>query len=342
MRKLSLTAALGAGLCLMVAPWRFAGGPPQARQEIAVPPAEELKPYVESLPGTRVKFEMVPIPGGTFRMGSPVTERGRQADEGPRHKVKIRPFWMQKTEMTWEAFDQFAFNKNLMGTPGTSPAANGADAVARPTPPYSDPTFGFGRRGHPIISVSHHAAMEFCRWLSAKTGKTYRLPTEAEWEYACRAGSETAYSFGELPIKLAEYAWFRMNSEDQPHAVGLKKPNPWGLYDMHGNVAEWCLDLYDKGYYKTFDPLVPAEAPVLIPGAQHYPHVVRGGSWNDDGPALRCAARSASKLSWNRQDPQRPQSIWWLTDATHVGFRVVRPLVEQESLKGLKSQVEPL
>jgi formylglycine-generating enzyme required for sulfatase activity len=306
-----------------------------------VPAPAELKPYVETLPGTTVKFEMVPIPGGTFTMGSPPTERGRQPDEGPQHKVTIHPFWMEKTEMTWEVFDQFAFNKSLTKPPGGAPNGNGIDALTRPTPPYSDPTFGYGRKGHPVISVSHHAAMEFCRWLSMKTGKAYRLPTEAEWEYACRAGTKTAYSFGAVPIKLSEYAWFRLNSDDEPHAVALKKPNPWGLYDMHGNVAEWCLDLYDKDYYKTFDPLVPAEVPVLIPGTQHYPHVVRGGSWDDDGLALRSAARSASKLSWNRQDPQRPQSIWWLTDATHVGFRVVRAVEEQDNLKNFKSQVTP-
>lgn len=300
-----------------------------------------MKPYSETLPGTSVKFDMVPIPAGTFTMGSPATERGRLPDEGPQHKVEIRPFWMEKTEMTWDAFDHFAFNKGLAKAAGPAAGSSGADALTRPTPPYADPTFGYGRKGHPIISVSHHAAMEFCRWLSAKTGKTYRLPTEAEWEYACRGGTKTAYSFGAVPVTITQYAWFRMNSEDEPHAVALKKPNPWGLFDMHGNVAEWCLDLYDKDYYKTFDPLVPAEAPVLIPGAQHYPHVVRGGSWDDNAPMLRCAARTASKPSWNRQDPQRPQSIWWLTDGTQVGFRVVRPLEEQENLKGLKSLVVP-
>ena len=321
--------------------WSFSGQPSRTRQERAPATSEPMQSYTEILPGTTVKFDMVPVQGGAFTMGSPATERGRRPDEGPPHKVTIQPFWMEKTEMTWEVFDQFAFNKNLSKPPGANNNGNGADAVTRPTPPYADPTFGYGRKGHPIISIAHHAAMEFCRWLSAKTGKLYRLPTEAEWEYACRAGTKTAYNFGAVPIKLSEYAWFRMNSQDEPHVVGLKKPNPWGLYDMHGNVAEWCLDLYDKQYYKTFDPLVPAAAPVLIPGEQHYPHVVRGGSWDDDGLALRSAARAYSKLSWNRQDPQRPQSIWWLTDGTQIGFRVVRPLAEQENLKGLKSRVTP-
>jgi formylglycine-generating enzyme required for sulfatase activity len=282
---------------------------------------------------------MVPIPGGTFTMGSPTAERGRGLDEGPRHQVVIRPFWMEKTEATWEEYDYFAFNKypskkQAQAADLVTQAERDklADAVTRPTPPYSDPTFGYGRKGHPVISVTHNAAMEYCRWLSAKTGKKYRLPTEAEWEYACRAGSKTAYNFGPTPRDLSRYAWYLDNSESMPHAVALKKPNAWGLYDMHGNVAEWCLDLYDKNYYKTFNPLVPVEAPVLIPGDQQYPHLVRGGSWDDAATRLRCAARRASNLEWNRQDPQRPRSIWWLTDALFVGFRVVRPMGEQEDL----------
>ena len=307
-----------------------------------------MKAYVESMAGGKASFEMVPIPGGTFKMGSPANERGHSADEDPQHQVTVRPFWMGKTEMTWEAFDLYAYDKDIpMGAgKGSTPGAQqsgpaDADAVTRPTSPYSDPTFGYGRKGHPIISISHHAAMEFCRWLSAKTGKTYRLPTEAEWEYACRAGTTTAFSFGPTPRTLSEYAWFEANAEYMPRPVGLKKPNPWGLHDMHGNVAEWCLDLYDKNFYKKFKPLIPAVEPVLIPNAERYPHVVRGGSWDEDPVGLRCAARAASNIDWNQQDPQRPQSIWWLTDALHVGFRVVRPLEEADDLKGLRSKVTP-
>ena len=307
-----------------------------------------MKAYVESMAGGKASFEMVPIPGGTFKMGSPANERGHSADEDPQHQVTVRPFWMGKTEMTWEAFDLYAYDKDIpMGAgKGSTPGAQqsgpaDADAVTRPTSPYSDPTFGYGRKGHPIISISHHAAMEFCRWLSTKTGKTYRLPTEAEWEYACRAGTTTAFSFGPTPRTLSEYAWFEANAEYMPRPVGLKKPNPWGLHDMHGNVAEWCLDLYDKNFYKKFKPLIPAVEPALIPNAERYPHVVRGGSWDEDPVGLRCAARAASNIDWNQQDPQRPQSIWWLTDALHVGFRVVRPLEEVDDLKGLRSKVTP-
>jgi formylglycine-generating enzyme required for sulfatase activity len=129
------------------------------------------------------------------------------------------------------------------------------------------------------------------------------------------------------------------NSSERPHPVGQKKPNPWGLYDIAGNVAEWCLDRYDKDFYRTFKPLIPTLEPVLIPGKEKFPQVARGGSWDDKAPRLRCAGRRASDEDWIGQDPQRPQSIWWLTDALFVGFRVVRPLEEQENLKGLKSKV---
>ena len=119
----------------------------------------------------------------------------------------------------------------------------------------------------PAISMTHHAAMEYCRWLSAKTGKTYRLPTEAEWEYACRAGTKTAYSFGDDPTKLGEYAWYADNSDGTPQIGGKKKPNPWGLYDMHGNVAEWCVDQYDKDFYSTLQVRARL-APVLLPDGE--------------------------------------------------------------------------
>jgi formylglycine-generating enzyme required for sulfatase activity len=309
--------------------------------------APEMQPYTESISGSNVKFDMVPIPGGTFLMGSPATEPHRSPDEGPQHLVKIHPFWMGKTEVTWNEYDRFAFTLGIQRTAGASHAPESeneklADAITRPTPPYADPTFGFGHDGYPAISMTHHAAMEYTRWLSAKTGKTYRLPTEAEWEYACRAGTKTAFSFGDNAQALGEEAWYKKNSGASPHPVGKKKPNPWGLFDMNGNVAEWVLDLYDKDYYKSFDPLTPTDSPVLLPTEKEYPYVARGGSWADDAASLRCAARRASTEDWSKQDPQLPQSIWWHTDATFVGFRIVRPLEEQENLKGLKSKVKKL
>jgi formylglycine-generating enzyme required for sulfatase activity len=310
----------------------------------AVLPAE-MKAYVEPIPGTSLKFEMVPIPGGTFVMGSAPDEPGHSPDEAPAHKVSIAPFWMGKHEVTWDEFDEFAFaydlsrkkreKRDLADQPATEQAA---DAVTRPTPPYADMTFGFGHKGQPAICMTHHAAMEYCRWLSAKTGKVYRLPTEAEWEYACRAGTTTAYSFGDDPEEMKDYAWW-VDTAEQPQPVGKLKPNPWGLHDMHGNVAEWCLDHYVADLYKTLavDPLTIR--PVVLPTQKEYPYVARGGSWDDDADRLRSAARRASDLDWSVQDPQRPQSIWWHTDATFVGFRVVRPLEEQDILRGLRSLV---
>ena len=308
--------------------------------------AAEMKPYVETIPGTDVKFEMLPISGGTFSMGSPASEPTRRADEGPQHEVTIGPFWMGKTEVTWDEYDLFAFSQDIkrkkqQGVDVTQQPARekAADAITRPTPPYADETFGLGRHGQPVICITHHAAMEYCRWLSVKTGKTYRLPTEAEWEYACRAGSKTAYCFGDEPKQVGDYAWYVDNSDGRPHPVAQKKPNAWGLHDMHGNAAEWCLDHYDKAFYGTFKPGVPAPFPVLMPTEKKYPYVVRGGSWDDEAPLLRSAARRASEEDWSMLDPQQPRSIWWRTNATFVGFRVARALEEQENLKGLRSKV---
>ena len=313
--------------------------PDQAKTEA------DMKPYTQAIPGTELKFNMVPIPGGEFLMGSPDSEADREEDEGPQHNVKIAPFWMGTHEVTWDEFDQFCFSLdlkkkaregvNLENQPETEKKA---DAVTRPTPPYADMTFGYGHKNQPAICMTHHAAMEYCRWLSEKTGLTYRLPTEAEWEYACRAGSKTAYFFGDDPDDLEDYAWYVENAE-KPQPVGKKKPNPWGLYDIHGNVSEWCLDQYVPDFYKQFAGGKTTLEPFAPPTAAEYPYVARGGSWDDDPENLRSAARLPSDREWSVQDPQRPQSIWWHTDAHFIGFRVVRPLQEQEALKGVKSLV---
>jgi formylglycine-generating enzyme required for sulfatase activity len=300
----------------------------------------QMTPYIETIPGTTIKFEMVPIPGGTFLMGSPGSEAGRSTDESPQHQVTVRAYWMGRFEVTWDEYDQFAFNQGIINDRvlGKAQQKGVADAVTRPTPPYADESFGYGKGRQPAISMTHHAAMEYCRWLSAVTGKIYRLPTEAEWEYAGRAGSKTAYSFGEDVRKLGDYGWYAENSNGAPQVVGKKKPNAWGLYDMHGNVAEWCIDQFDAEFYGRMKSGVSL-APVLSPNERRYPHVVRGGSWDDDPSRLRSAARQASRKEWSKRDPQRPQSIWWHTEAITVGFRVVRPLEEQEALRGLRSKI---
>jgi formylglycine-generating enzyme required for sulfatase activity len=248
---------------------------------------------------------MVAIPEGDFVMGST-----RKKDETPPHTVHIDPFWMDRYETTWDLYRQFMFAKD-----------EGVDAVSRPTRPYVEMSFGMGIEGYPAISMTQHAANKYAEWLSQKTGQFYRLPTEAEWEYACRAGTTTAYSFGDDVKQLANYAYFAANSGGKYQKVGTKLPNPWGLYDMHGNVMEWTLDQYSADYY--------GRSPESNPWNQAtkpYPHAVRGGSWQDKAEQLTCSARVASDPSWKEQDPQLPKSIWYETDAQGLGFRLVRPL----------------
>jgi formylglycine-generating enzyme required for sulfatase activity len=253
-------------------------------------------------------------------MGSPATEPGRNADEGPQHKVTLKAFHIGAKEVTWAEYDEFAFSidlqrKRKLGLTGPKDAG---DAVSRPTPPYADESWGWGKDAQPVIGITQYSATKYCEWLSARTGKKYRLPTEAEWEYAARAGTKTAYSFGDDAATLGDYAWLKANSEEQPHVGAQKKPNAWGLFDIHGNAAEWTRDLYDAAFYGKS----PADNP-LNDTKELYPHVVRGGSWDDEPARLRSAARRSSIEAWSRRDPQNPKSLWWHTDATFVGFRVV-------------------
>ncbi len=286
----------------------------------------EMKPYSTEILGTDVSFDMVPIPGGKFKMGSPENEKGRAADEGPVHDVEVAPFWMGKTEVTWNEFQLFMYpeeEKKARVVKNLSADLNKlTDAVSHPTQPYVEMSFGMGTDGFPAISMTQHAANKYCQWLSAKTGHFYRLPTEAEWEYAARAGTATPYFWGDDATKIGEYCWWGKNSDFKYQKVGKKKANPWGLHDILGNVAEWTLDQYDPAFYKSS----PAANP-WNKATKPYPHVARGGSWDDEEPAqLRAAVRKASSAEWKRQDPQLPKSIWYHTDAQFLGFRVVRPL----------------
>jgi formylglycine-generating enzyme required for sulfatase activity len=242
--------------------------------------------------------------------------------------VKIDPFWMGKYEVTWDEYEQWAMGLDKqyrkITRAASSPYDELADAISMPTKPYADMTFGMGKDRYPAICMTQLAAKLYCKWLSAKTGRYYRLPTEAEWEYACRAGTTTAYCFGDDPGDLDDYGWYYDNGEDRYHQVGEKKPNAWGLYDMHGNVAEWVLDRHTPDGYPRASQ-TPVVNP-LVAATEIYPRVVRGGSWVDDPDKLRSAARIFSDPDWKRQDPQIPRSIWYHTDADFVGFRVVRPL----------------
>ena len=235
---------------------------------------------------------------------------------------------MGKYEITWDQYDTWRedidqLRRKLLSIKA-GPRDLIVDGVSKPTEEYTDMSFGMGKDDYPAICMTQHAARVFCQWLSAKTGRYYRLPTEAEWEYACRAGTTSAYSFGNDPADLDQYAWYFDNSDDTYQPVGKKMPNPWGLHDMHGNVAEWVLDQYDPKYYARDDSQID---PLNIP-TKVYPRVVRGGGWDDDPEMLRSAVREGSSDEWKDQDPQIPRSIWYHTDALGVGFRVVRPLKE--------------
>jgi formylglycine-generating enzyme required for sulfatase activity len=316
--------------------------------------------YRETIPGAGATFEMVPIPGGEFLLGSPAGEPGRSDDEVPQVRVKVEPFWIGKCEVTWAEFKAFmamydAFKKmQLLATnrgAGDGGAAaeedwrlverhawNGqleeeweVDAVTSATPLY-DPSFTYGAGdtpNQPAVTMTQFAARQYTKWLSGITGRDYRLPSEAEWEYAARAGTTTAYSFGDSADALANHGWFDENADYQTHPVGEKPANAWGLHDVHGNVAEWTLDEYQRdAYAKLGAGPIDAKNAVRWP-TKLYPRVIRGGSWLDLAPACRSAARHKSEEhEWKLSDPNIPLSPWWYTEeaATGVGMRIIRPL----------------
>src|SRR3954447_20229739 len=270
--------------------------------------------YKVTIPNTTLDYSMVPVPAGEFQMGA--AGSNARPDEQAQHKVRLDAFWMQAHEVTWDAYLLFMFADQAKES--ASPDAM-VDALSRPTAPFVEMSFGRGSNGFPAISMTQHAANKFAEWLSAKTGEFYRLPTEAEWEYACKAGSATGTPLGNLD----DYAWYAKNSSAQfmsttYHAVGTKKPNAWGLYDMLGNVMEWTLDQYAP--YSSARQENP-----WVKSTKSYPQAVRGGSFQDDESRVTCTARVPSDASWKRQDPQLPKSIWYMTDAQWLGFRLVRP-----------------
>ncbi len=342
------TFALGAA-CLLCAGAAFAqekaGSEKSALGMSAVKPAKGpyvetdqgyMVPYSVKIPGTEASFDMIPIPGGTFQLGSPETEEGRTDAEGPQITVTVEPFWMAKTEATWAEYKEYM--KMYAAMKGFETAqmrkvtdANRIDAVTAPTELY-DPsfTYEFGEDPQlPAVTMTQFAAKQYTKWLSAITGQQFRLPSEAEWEYACRAGSKTAYSFGEDASKLDDYAWFSDNSDYQPHKVAQKKPNAFGLYDMHGNVWEWVLDEYREDGYAEFKGKSLKAADAVAWPTQAYPRTVKGGSWDDGAENCRCASKLGSDdEEWKNEDPNLPLSPWWFTTdpSRAVGFRVIRPL----------------
>ncbi len=307
---------------------------------------DDMESYEEKIPGTELTFKMIPIPGGKFMMGSPADEAGRHDDEGPQHEVEIKPFWMEEHETTWKEFEQFALKLLRQARPAQderSDRERAADAISLPTAPYDLGLISHdnaGKPGYAASGMSLYCAQAYCKWLTMLTGRYYRLPTEAEWEYACRAGTTTPFSCDE--DALEEYAWYIDNSEGTSQKVKQLKPNPWGLYDMHGNLAEWVLEQYAPDSYARRKPGAFG-APVKSPKGEGYGQIIRGGSCDDaELSDLRSARRRYSVEDWLAQDPQFPQSIWWVTDAPFVGFRVVRPLGTPTAEEVKQYELDPM
>ncbi len=241
-----------------------------APQEVAASPR-----YHESISGTLVTFEMVGVPAGRVTIASP---------EG-RRTVDVEPFYIGRTEVTWDMYDVFALGLD---------SPSGADPVARPSNPYGAPDYGWGHAGFPVMSVTRAAAEAFCAWLSQKTGRAYRLPTEAEWAHAA------ALAAGGDGLDAAErdaLAWWRENADGRTHPVASRAADALGLFDLFGNTAEWV-----------------AAGPDAL--------VTRGGSFRDPADRVSPDARGVQDSSWNETDPQLPKSRWWLSDAPFAGFRL--------------------
>jgi formylglycine-generating enzyme required for sulfatase activity len=232
---------------------------------LAATAAGQPAEYRESIPGTLVSFDMVLVPGDT-------------------------PFFIGRTEVTWDMYDVFALGLDAAAQ------SEGADAVARPSQPYGAPDYGWGHAGYPVISVTRSAAEAFCAWLSKKTGKTYRLPSDAEWS---RAAAAAAGNGPLTPERRDALAWHSGNASARTHPVAKRTADALGLFDLFGNAAEWVT---------TSDDTL----------------VTRGGSFRDAVSAVGPEARAQQDASWNERDPQLPKSRWWLSDGPFVGFRLVR------------------
>jgi formylglycine-generating enzyme required for sulfatase activity len=301
---------------------------------------EGFSNFTEYIPGSSVSFEMVAIPGGTFRMGSPEDEPFRRENEGPAAHVTIGSFYMARVEVTWNEYLTFFKQTGAQGKTADAylnASTADVDAISGPTPPWGAPDQGWGKGEMPAITMTHHAAEVYCQWLSKITGKKYRLPTEAEWEYAARGGTETPYFFEGDPRKYVNkgirnkllgvdttvihgFINYAMNSGARPVVPGMKGENPFGLVNMLGNVAEFCSDWYSEDAYSKYSGMVAN--PGGPPSGEE--HVVRGGSFLDGAENVRSASRETTRsVRWLKTDPQIPKSIWWYSDCIHVGFRVV-------------------
>ncbi len=294
--------------------------------------------FEEKLPGTDVSFKMVAIPGGQFKMGSPADEPYRRPDEGPVREVLVDSLWMAEIEVSWDEYLAFFTATSSQGRKEAVEQDDETDAISGATPPWGAPDQGWGKGSRPAITMSHHAAETYCKWLSQVTGRTYRLPTEAEWEYAARGGKDTPYFFDGSPSDFEadgflkkifkpdtevfdRYVVYSGNSPDKTQQPDVVEANPFGLKNMLGNVAEFCADYYDPRVYGKYPKGVIRNPRGPRSGAEH---VVRGGSFKNTPKDLRVARRDYTRTTdWLVTDPQIPKSIWWYSDVKSVGFRVV-------------------
>ena len=251
-------------------------------------PANETRPPTSPPFRDRLKDggegpEMVQLPPGRFLMGSPDGDDLANDNEQPQHEVRIaRPFAIGRYPVTFDDYDRFVLATRKRGL---MERLFGDDVENKQRELPGDQSLGRSRR--PVINISWFDAVAYCVWLSGQTGRTYRLPSEAEWEYACRAGTATRWSCRDDEKALSDYAWFDANSGGKTQPVGEKRPNPWGLHDMHGNVWEWVLDQRHSHYQGApADGSVWGNASVLFSST-----MLRGGSWWDDARSLRSADR---------------------------------------------------
>lgn len=292
---------------------------------------QEFEDYSQEINGEKFTIDLVAIEGGTYKMGN--EKASENLAEKPVHQVDLDDFWMGKFEITWSQYDAFVYAQNQ--TSGFKPVSDlkklGIDAISGASSPYVDMSFGMGKEDFPAVNMTQYAALMYCKWLTAKTGIFYRLPTEAEWEYVCKKGGTDSKN------QLEQVAWYQDNSDKKYQRTGSKKANSLGIYDLLGNVSEWVLDQYSDSFYANS----PEKNPWNVP-KELYPIVVRGGSWIDTADKICCTNRGASRSKWKQRDPQIPKSNWWFTDASFVGFRIVRPQIQPSEEEIRKYWIEPI
>lgn len=268
-----------------------------------------------SIPGSKIEFSLSYIPAGQLSI---------QSADGKTSPIQLDAFWMGTREVTYDEFLLFQYRRNDNNSSAWKDGKYSADAVTRPTPQYMDYTWGMGTIGGvPAVAMTQQGALRYCQWLYQKTGQFFRLPTEAEWEYACRAGATGALPEGVTEDNLGDHAWYFDNANEKYHPTAQKKANTWGLFDMLGNVAEWTADAYVDDYFA--ESSKNPKNPWFKPSAK-YPHTIRGGSFDDNPEDCSCSKRVKSLPSLQKRDPQIPRSRWWNTDSSWLGFRIVKPL----------------